>query len=180
MSMTAVYLEEPPILDKKGEKNVKKFAKRKKKEYEQNLECKEFEFVEASSHYWYFRFVIEDGPYKGQIHIIEMKLIYGSSPNVFVYPLYAPLCRFVTSIWHPNISDKGTICLDMLKEQWSIVMTTSNIISAIKLLLLNPEPSSPQNPIAAKMMNNQMEYNKKIKSFYKYDVCEIYTKLFSS
>jgi ubiquitin-protein ligase len=151
-------------------KTMKKFKKRITKELESNTESKEFDFAALDSTYWYFQFTIVDGPYMGQKHIIEVKLVYGRDPSTYVYPMSAPMCSFVTPIWHPNISDKGTICLDVLKDNWSPSMYTGTIISALKMLLLNPEPSSPQNPEAAEMMINQPEkYKKYISDFYEYD-----------
>lgn len=31
------------------------------------------------------------------------------------YPFAPPVCRFETPIFHPNVDDKGGICLDILK-----------------------------------------------------------------
>lgn len=151
-------------------KTMKKFKKRITKELKSNSESKEFDFAALDDTYWYFQFPVMEGPYKGQKHIIEVKLVYGRNPNTYVYPMSAPMCSFVTPIWHPNISDKGTICLDVLKDNWSPSMYTATIISALKMLLLNPEPSSPQNSDAAKMMKEEPEkYKKYISEFYEYD-----------
>lgn len=151
-------------------KIMKKFEKRIDKEIKSNLENKEFDFAALNDTYWYFQFTIQNGHYKGQKHIIEVKLLYGCDPNTYVYPMYAPMCSFITPIWHPNISKKGTICLDVLKDNWSPSMFTATIISALKILLLNPEPSSPQNPQAAKMMTEEPEkYKKYITDVYNYE-----------
>ena len=151
-------------------KTMKKFKKRIDKELKSNTESNEFDFATLDNVHWYFQFTIQEGAYKEQKHIIEVKLVYGRDPSTYVYPMSAPMCSFVTPIWHPNISDKGTICLDVLKENWSPSMYTETIISALKILLLNPEPSSPQNPEAADMMINHPEkYKKYISEFYDYD-----------
>ena len=136
-------------------KTIKKFNKRKITELKNNTESKEFAFAALDDVHWYFQFVIQDGLYKGQIHIVETKLIYGQDPDIYMYPIHAPMCRFITPIWHPNVSDKGTICLDVLKDNWSPYMFTHTIISALKMLLLNPEPSSPQNISASRMMKEE-------------------------
>ena len=152
------------------EKTMKKFKKRIIKELESNTESKQFDFVVFNETHWYFRFTIEEGPYKGQKHIIETKLVYGRDPDIYIYPINAPMCSFITPIWHPNISEKGTVCLDVLKDNWSPSMYTETIISALKMLLLNPEPLSPQNIEAANMMTHQPEkYNKYISDFYEYE-----------
>ena len=96
----------------KVKKIMKKFKKRIAKELKANSENKEFDFAALDDTYWYFQFTIQDGPYKGQKHIIEVKLLYGRNPSTYVYPMHAPMCSFITPIWHPNISEKGTICLD--------------------------------------------------------------------
>lgn len=159
--------KQTPAVSKRVEKQIKKFQKRRIKEIKNNTKCKDFSFKTKGDNFWYFKFTVKEGLYAGQTHIIEMKLLYGAGHDIFVYPINAPLCRFITKIWHPNISEKGTICLDLLKEQWSIMMTTSNIINAIELLLLNPETSSPQNKSAAEMMEkSKTRYEKKIQTYY--------------
>ena len=38
------------------------------------------------------------------------------------YPFAPPLCRFETPIFHPNVDEKGGICLDILKVPYLYIV----------------------------------------------------------
>ncbi|CAG8626842.1 5288_t:CDS:2 [Paraglomus brasilianum] len=80
-----------------------------------------------------------DTPYEGG----QWKLRINIPRN---YPMAPPNIKFMTKICHPNIHFKsGEICLDVLKNAWSPAWTLQSACIAIRLLLSNPEPSSPLN-----------------------------------
>lgn len=89
------------------------------------------------------------GPYAGSTFVLDIQV-----PDS--YPFKPPVCKFVTRIWHPNISSQtGTICLDILKDNWWVFiathsflfyhfraasMTLRTILLSIQALLTSPEP----------------------------------------
>ncbi|KAL0721244.1 hypothetical protein Bca4012_035843 [Brassica carinata] len=79
------------------------------------------------------------------------------------YPNKPPVVRFVSRMFHPNIYADGSICLDILQNQWSPIYDVSAILTSIQSLLCNPNPSSPANSEAARLFSqNRREYNRKV------------------
>jgi len=64
------------------------------------------------------------------------------------YPFKAPEVRFVTPIYHPNVDDKGKICVDILNASETFKPTTplSDIVTAVANLIDNPNIDHALNP----------------------------------
>lgn len=87
----------------------------------------------------------QDSPYERGIFQVEVKI-----PSN--YPFEPPKMRFITKIWHPNVSSQtGAICLDILKNAWSPALTIKTTLLSLQALLSAPEPNDPQDAEVAKM-----------------------------
>ncbi|CDW57227.1 ubiquitin conjugating enzyme E2 K [Trichuris trichiura] len=87
-----------------------------------------------------------DSPYEGGIYEMAIQI-----PEM--YPFHPPKVRFITRIWHPNISSvTGAVCLDVLKDQWAASLTLRTVLLSIQVLLGCPEPNDPQDAVVARQM----------------------------
>lgn len=73
------------------------------------------------------------------------------------YPLRPPIIRFSTKIYHPNIKYDGSICLDILKTQWSPALGITRALLSILAMMDQPNANDPLNPEAGKLYLSDKE-----------------------
>uniref|UniRef100_A0A3Q0T882 E2 ubiquitin-conjugating enzyme n=1 Tax=Amphilophus citrinellus TaxID=61819 RepID=A0A3Q0T882_AMPCI len=85
-----------------------------------------------------------DSPYQGGVFFLTIHF-----PTD--YPFKPPKVAFTTRIYHPNINSNGSICLDILRSQWSPALTISKVLLSICSLLCDPNPDDPLVPEIARI-----------------------------
>ena len=69
--------------------------------------------------------------------LILYKMSISFLPNSS-YPMRPPVVRFITKIFHPNISCHGDVGLDSIHHNWSLALTISKVLISIQSLLTDP------------------------------------------
>uniref|UniRef100_A0A8C3N142 E2 ubiquitin-conjugating enzyme n=1 Tax=Geospiza parvula TaxID=87175 RepID=A0A8C3N142_GEOPR len=95
-----------------------------------------------------------DSPYQGGVFFLTIHF-----PTD--YPFKPPKVAFTTRIYHPNINSNGSICLDILRSQWSPALTISKVLLSICSLLCDPNPDDPLVPEIARIYKTDRDkYNR--------------------
>jgi len=99
-------------------------------------------------------------PYEGGTFKLEFEI-----PDS--YPFSPPNVKFLTNIWHPNVSSvTGTICLDTLKENWSAAFSLRTVMLSIQALMSAPGLKNPQDAVVASMYINNYNLFQRTASYW--------------
>ena len=103
----------------------------------------------------------KDTPFEGGVFKIGFKM-----PTD--YPFKPPKMYFLTKVYHPNISGDGSICIDILKDQWSSALRITKVLLSLSDLLANPNPNDPLVPdVAHEYRENKSKYESKVREYVK-------------
>jgi len=109
--------------------------------------------------------------------LYEGALLKGLMTFPTTYPEDPPSFRFTSEVWHPNIDQKGNVCISILHnpgediyeyedvtERWMPVRDINSVLLSITILLNYPNPDSPANLEAAQeYMNDAASYKKRVR-----------------
>ncbi|KAJ4782254.1 Ubiquitin conjugating enzyme E2 [Rhynchospora pubera] len=79
------------------------------------------------------------------------------------YPHAPPIAKFHSTMYHPNVFEDGTVCLDILVDNWKPVWSSPFLLIAIQSILDDPCVHSAANFEAARLFDtDRRAYNKRV------------------
>ncbi|KAG1665375.1 Ubiquitin-conjugating enzyme E2 D3 [Nymphon striatum] len=116
-------------------------------------------------------FTLEMGGHRPQVATAEKTTLHLDDmvPGTYVtciydgqyYPMRPPLVRFITKIFHPNVSRHGDIGIDSINHNWSLALTISKILISIQSLLTDPYCIICMEPQIGKLyLEDKVKFNR--------------------
>ncbi len=100
----------------------------------------------------------ENSPYEGGSFTVLLTF-----PDT--YPFKAPDIKFVTKIYHPNVSSAGAICAELIHATWGPTLNVSHVLGVLRNMLATPNLDSPvDDAIAAEARDNPAEFDRKARA----------------
>lgn len=81
------------------------------------------------------------------------------------YPEHYPLIRFVNPPFHPNVTDQGRICLDLLDTAYFSNFAIKNLLEQVITLLVLPNFKDPVDSTRFSLDSDMDEFNRKVQDW---------------
>ncbi|GAV08802.1 hypothetical protein RvY_18443-2 [Ramazzottius varieornatus] len=85
------------------------------------------------------------------------------------YPFKPPKINFRTKIYHPNIDEKGQVCLPIIQaDNWKPATKTEQVVQSLLDLISEPEPEHPlRADLAEEFTKDRKKFMKNAEDFTK-------------
>lgn len=163
-SNNSSYLNTPPG-EQEAKELDKEFNKLKNSPYVPVVKC---QYVNNNKKHWQVVFKgSECSPYEDGYFIIDFLFNRGA------FPEYGPEAKFVTKMFHPNVSNDGHVCINILND-WKIGRTMVDVLLGILEIMDNPVSSGGFSNDARSLLSKDVdEYYKKVEEYtYSYAMKE--------
>jgi ubiquitin-protein ligase len=108
---------------------------------------------DSNSLFWKLKILPQSDPYRAGVFKIELNFpgishliiffaAFNTSTRPFQveYPFRPPVLRFITPIYHPNVDDKGNVCLTLINtDNWKPATKILPIVKALVKLIDEPD-----------------------------------------
>ena len=78
------------------------------------------------------------------------------------YPINPPKVKCLDKIYHPNINAEGSVCLPLVREDYSPAVDLNMIVSGLIFIMTYPNGEDALNPNIGDMMIKKPDLFKKI------------------
>jgi len=104
---------------------------------------------------WQGLLIPDKAPYNKGAFRIEIKFPLD-------YPFKPPKIMFKTKIYHPNVDEKGQVCLPIIQpENWKPATRTIQVLFALISLVVEPQPDHPlRSDLAEEYLNDRKKFLK--------------------
>jgi len=127
-----------------------------------NKSFRDVQVDESNLLIWQGLIVPEKSPYNKGAFLIDIVF----PPE---YPFKPPKVSFRTKIYHPNIDEKGQVCLPIIAaENWKPATKTEQVLQSLVSLVNDPEPEHPlRADLAEEFSKDRKKFNKNAEEFTK-------------
>ncbi|XP_060071805.1 ubiquitin-conjugating enzyme E2 D4-like [Ylistrum balloti] len=118
------------------------------------------DLVGENIYHWQVKIKGPEGtPYAGGVFCLDLNFPLD-------YPMKSPKIKFETKIYHPNVNNNGSICVDILESKWTPGKKIETVLESIVVLFSEPNTEDPLMPeIASLYIKNREKFNANAKEW---------------
>ncbi|CAG0915781.1 unnamed protein product [Notodromas monacha] len=82
------------------------------------------------------------------------------------YPLQPPIVRFLTRVFHPNVSRHGDIGVDCIRHNWTVALSISTVLLSIQSIFTDPYTEVCMEPAIGRLYKENNSLFQSIARFW--------------